>query len=77
MNKTEKIPFLDLITPHEELKDELCASFENALEKGAFVGGAAVESFEQDFAAFCDTATLRRRRQRHRCAALRHHGRRA
>jgi dTDP-4-amino-4,6-dideoxygalactose transaminase len=55
MNKTEKIPFLDLITPHEELKAELCLSFEKALEKGAFVGGAAVEEFERDFARFCDT----------------------
>jgi dTDP-4-amino-4,6-dideoxygalactose transaminase len=55
MNTIDKIPFLDLITPHEELKEELCASFERALAKGAFVGGAAVEEFEQDFATFCDT----------------------
>lgn len=55
MNKIEKIPFLDLITPHEELKAELCLSFERALDKGAFVGGPAVEEFERDFAAFCDT----------------------
>ena len=55
MNKRDKIPFLDLITPHQELKEELCASFEKALEKGAFVGGAAVEEFEKDFAKFCDT----------------------
>ena len=53
MSKTEKIPFLDLIAPHEELRQELCASFEKALEKGAFVGGAAVEEFEKDFAKFC------------------------
>ncbi len=51
----DKIPFLDLITPHQELKEELCAGFEKALEKGAFVGGAAVEEFEKDFATFCDT----------------------
>jgi dTDP-4-amino-4,6-dideoxygalactose transaminase len=55
LNKNEKIPFLDLITPHQELKGELCAGFEKALEKGAFVGGAAVEEFERDFAGFCDT----------------------
>ena len=55
MNTIDKIPFLDLITPHQELKEELCASFEKALEKGAFVGGAAVEEFERDFAKFCDT----------------------
>jgi len=57
MNKhhKEKIPFLDLITPHQELKEELCDSFGMALERGAFVGGAAVESFERDFAAYCET----------------------
>src|SRR5579863_1265511 len=55
MKTNEKIPFLDLITPHEELRDELCASFESALAKGAFIGGPAVEGFEHDFAAFCGT----------------------
>src|SRR5580692_6773679 len=55
MNKHDKIPFLDLVTPHEELNEELCASFEKALAKGAFVGGVAVEEFERDFARFCDT----------------------
>jgi dTDP-4-amino-4,6-dideoxygalactose transaminase len=49
----ENIPFLDLVTPHRELKEELCQSFAAALDKGAFVGGAAVEGFERDFAAFC------------------------
>jgi dTDP-4-amino-4,6-dideoxygalactose transaminase len=52
----EKIPFLDLITPHQELREELCAVFTDALSKAAFIGGAAVEGFERDFAAFCDTA---------------------
>lgn len=55
MNNSEKIPFLDLVTPHQELKEELCASFEKALEKGAFVGGPAVEEFERHFAKFCET----------------------
>jgi dTDP-4-amino-4,6-dideoxygalactose transaminase len=54
-NMKDKIPFLDLIAPHEQLKQELCSSFEKALSKGAFVGGAAVEEFERDFAKFCDT----------------------
>jgi dTDP-4-amino-4,6-dideoxygalactose transaminase len=55
IEKSDKIPFLDLVMPHQGLKEELCASFEKALEKGAFVGGAAVEEFEKDFAKFCDT----------------------
>ncbi len=52
---TEPIPFLDLVTPHKELKDQLCRVFTSALEKGAFVGGAVVEQFERDFAEFSDT----------------------
>ncbi len=55
MKTNEKIPFLDLVTPHQELREELCAGFENAIAKGAFIGGPAVEGFERDFAAFCDT----------------------
>lgn len=52
---TAKIPFLDLVTPHTDLKDELCNTFASALTNGAFVGGAVVERFERDFAAYCDT----------------------
>jgi dTDP-4-amino-4,6-dideoxygalactose transaminase len=55
MNTTNSIPFLDLVTPHEELKAELCAVFEGALKTGGFIGGPMVEAFEQDFAAFCDS----------------------
>ena len=50
---TSRIPFLDLFTPHEELREELCAVFEAALKTGGFIGGPMVEGFEQDFARFC------------------------
>jgi len=55
MNTTNRIPFLDLIAPHEELKEELCAVFEGALKTGGFIGGPMVEAFELDFAGFCDS----------------------
>ncbi|HVZ19093.1 MAG TPA: DegT/DnrJ/EryC1/StrS family aminotransferase, partial [Terriglobales bacterium] len=55
-NHNEPIPFLDLVAPHRELKDELCSAFAAALDKAAFIGGAAVEQFEREFAAFCDTS---------------------
>jgi dTDP-4-amino-4,6-dideoxygalactose transaminase len=55
MNKTTRIPFLDLVTPHAELKEELCAVFESALRTGGFIGGPMVEEFEQDFATFCES----------------------
>jgi len=50
-----KIPFLDLIGAHMELKEELSGVFAKALETGAFIGGPMVEGFERDFAAFCET----------------------
>src|SRR5438477_281370 len=45
--KTDKIPFLDLATPHRELRDELRAVFETALDTSQFVGGGMVQIFEQ------------------------------
>lgn len=49
------IPFLDLITPHVELKDELTRVFHQALQTAGFIGGPMVEGFENAFAAFCGT----------------------
>ena len=54
MNSSAGIPFLDLVTPHVELEPELTAMFQGALRTAMFIGGPAVESFERDFAAFCD-----------------------
>jgi dTDP-4-amino-4,6-dideoxygalactose transaminase len=50
-----KIPFLDLITPHKELEEELVAAFRTALNTAGYVGGPAVEGFEKEFAEFCQT----------------------
>jgi dTDP-4-amino-4,6-dideoxygalactose transaminase len=52
---SNKIPFLDLFSPHEDLKEELCEVFATALKTAAFVGGPMVEGFERSFAAFCGT----------------------
>lgn len=49
-----KIPFLDLISPHRELEEELVAVFREALRGGRFIGGPMVEEFEKEFAQFCD-----------------------
>ena len=54
-NVSEKIPFLDLVTPHLELEAELVAAFQAALRKAAFIGGPAVATFERNFANFCGT----------------------
>jgi dTDP-4-amino-4,6-dideoxygalactose transaminase/acetyltransferase-like isoleucine patch superfamily enzyme len=50
----DTIPFLDLVAPHLELEAELTAVFSKALHTAGFVGGAVVEDFEKDFAAFCN-----------------------
>ena len=47
------VPFLDLVTPHRELEEELVEAFRQALRSAAFVGGAQVESFEREFAEYC------------------------
>lgn len=54
MTTNTKIPFLDLVTPHLELKEELVSVFRNALETASFIGGPAVDGFERDFADFCN-----------------------
>ena len=53
--ETNRIPFLDLVTPHQELKDELAAVFAHVLDTAGFIGGPMVEDFEQIFAKFCET----------------------
>jgi dTDP-4-amino-4,6-dideoxygalactose transaminase/acetyltransferase-like isoleucine patch superfamily enzyme len=55
-NVHEPIPFLDLVTPHLELEQELVHVFREALHTAGFVGGHVVEDFEKSFAAFCDVS---------------------
>jgi dTDP-4-amino-4,6-dideoxygalactose transaminase len=47
-----KIPFLDLVTPHVELEEELVDALRQALRTASFIGGPAVEGFEAEFATF-------------------------
>jgi dTDP-4-amino-4,6-dideoxygalactose transaminase len=51
---TSNIPFLDLITPHQQLEEELVVVFRNVLGTAGFIGGPMVEGFEKEFAQFCD-----------------------
>ncbi|MGA2071864.1 MAG: DegT/DnrJ/EryC1/StrS family aminotransferase [Terriglobia bacterium] len=52
---SDSIPFLDLVTPHQQLKDELLKVVEQALETAGFIGGPMVAGFEQEFSRFCGT----------------------
>ena len=55
MTNVKTIPFLDLVTPHVELEEELVSMFRRALRTANFIGGPSVEAFERDFAQFCET----------------------
>ena len=54
MSNPKSIPFLDLITPHLSLEEELVEVFRDALCRAEFIGGPMVEKFEASFAGFCD-----------------------
>jgi dTDP-4-amino-4,6-dideoxygalactose transaminase len=54
MTSTTKIPFLDLVSPHQELESELLAVAKKAFQTAGFIGGPMVEEFEREFALFCD-----------------------
>jgi dTDP-4-amino-4,6-dideoxygalactose transaminase len=49
------IPFLDLVTPHAELEEELAEVFHKALRTAGFIGGPMVEEFERAFTQVSDT----------------------
>jgi dTDP-4-amino-4,6-dideoxygalactose transaminase len=53
--ETNRIPFLDLVSPHREIKDELVAVFAHVLDTAGFIGGPMLEDFEKNFAKFCET----------------------
>jgi dTDP-4-amino-4,6-dideoxygalactose transaminase len=47
------IPFLELKTAYNELKDEFDAAYRRVLESGWYISGQEVEAFESEFAQFC------------------------
>ena len=57
MSVSNNVPFLDLITPHTELEQELTSVFHQVLRTAGFIGGPMVEEFEKAFAAFCQTTS--------------------
>jgi dTDP-4-amino-4,6-dideoxygalactose transaminase len=52
---TRNIPFLDLLTVHRDLREDLRSVFETALDSASFIGGPMVRDFERDFAEFCES----------------------
>lgn len=53
-NNSGHIPFVDLVTLHKDLLEELAPVFRTTLETAGFIGGPMVEGFEKEFASFCD-----------------------
>ena len=49
------IPFLDLKAPYIELKEELDAAYRRVMESGWYILSKEVESFEDEFAAYCES----------------------
>jgi dTDP-4-amino-4,6-dideoxygalactose transaminase len=49
----DKIPFLDLKAPYQELREELDEAYHRVMASGWYILGEEVESFEQEFAAYC------------------------
>jgi dTDP-4-amino-4,6-dideoxygalactose transaminase len=47
------IPFVDLKSQYDSIKEEIDSAISDVLLKSAFVGGPHVDSFEESFAGFC------------------------
>jgi dTDP-4-amino-4,6-dideoxygalactose transaminase len=54
MSESLNVAFLDLVSPHEALKEDLFEVFRSALATAGFIGGPMVQGFEEDFASYCD-----------------------
>jgi dTDP-4-amino-4,6-dideoxygalactose transaminase len=54
MTQSGKVPFVDLVTLHREMEDELLEVCKRTFETAGFIGGPEVEGFEREFAEYCD-----------------------
>lgn len=53
-NSTKPVPFLDLQPTYAELKGEIDASIKRVLESGWYILGEEVDTFEHEFATYCE-----------------------
>jgi len=49
------IPFLDIKSPYQELKEELDEAYRRFMESGSYVLGEETQLFESEYAAYCGT----------------------
>lgn len=50
-----QIPFVDLKSQYESIKEEIDAAISAVISKTAFIGGSHLKNFEEAFANFCNT----------------------
>ena len=50
------VPFVDLVSQHEEIADEVRVGLDEVFARTAFVGGPDVAAFEQEYARFAGAA---------------------
>jgi len=55
MNSPSKVPFVDLVSLHLEMREDLVSVLDEVLQTAGFVGGPVLEGFEKDFAQFCES----------------------
>ena len=53
MTQNARVPFVDLVSMHRQLEDELLAVCKRVIETAGFIGGPEVEGLEKEFAQFC------------------------
>jgi len=54
MSGMKPIPFLDLRSPHIELRAQLQEAFERVLDSGWYIQGNELKQFEDEFAQYCE-----------------------
>jgi dTDP-4-amino-4,6-dideoxygalactose transaminase len=54
-----KIPFLELKSVYQDLKEELDAAYQRVMDSGTYVLGKEVAAFEKEYANYCDVQETR------------------
>ena len=68
---TATVPFTDLLAMTREVRADVYEAWDGLLQSGRFIGGEAVEEFEQAWAAYCRAQHAIGVGERDRCPAAR------
>lgn len=55
MNDALKVPFLDLVAMHANIRSELDVAYKRVMDSGWYIAGPELEAFEKEFADYCQT----------------------